>query len=69
MKLARQLWRQKEVDFIAFRDAEAVGAGNESIEWALAYSIRLREDLDLPDNARSMLHAGSRALTTCRWRA
>jgi len=58
VKLARQLWRQKEVDFIAFREAEVVGADNESIEWALAYSIRLREDLDLPDNARSMLHTG-----------
>lgn len=58
MKLARQLWRQQEVDFIALREAEAAGAGNESIEWALAYSIRLREDLGLPGNARSMLHAG-----------
>ncbi|MNZ10745.1 putative E3 ubiquitin-protein ligase ipaH4.5 [compost metagenome] len=58
VKLARQLWRQQEVDFIALREAEAAGAGNESIEWALAYSIRLREDLGLPGNARSMLHAG-----------
>nr|WP_243897574.1 NEL-type E3 ubiquitin ligase domain-containing protein [Pseudomonas asiatica] len=58
VKLARQLWRQQEVDFIALREAEAAGAGNESIEWALAYSIRLRDDLGLPGNARSMLHAG-----------
>lgn len=56
--LARQLWRQREVEFIALREAEAAGAGNESIEWALAYSIRLREDLNLPGNAQSMLHAG-----------
>lgn len=56
--LARRLWRQQEVDFLALREAEAVGAGNEAIEWALAYSIRLREDLDLPVNTRSMLYAG-----------
>lgn len=56
--LARQLWRQREVEFIALREAEAAGFGNESIEWALAYSIRLREELDLPGNAQSMLHAG-----------
>lgn len=62
VKLARQLWRQQEVDFIALREAGAAGAGNESIEWALAYSIRLREDLDLPGNAQSMLHAGIPAL-------
>ncbi|MFI7838225.1 NEL-type E3 ubiquitin ligase domain-containing protein [Pseudomonas asiatica] len=55
--LARRLWRQREVEFIALREAEAARRGNESIEWALAYSIRLREDLDLPGNARSMLHA------------
>ncbi|GLO41774.1 hypothetical protein PPUN15366_34200 [Pseudomonas putida] len=56
--LARRLWRQQEVNFIAWREAEAAGAGNESVEWALAYSIRLREELDLPGNARSMLYAG-----------
>ncbi|MFJ4385405.1 NEL-type E3 ubiquitin ligase domain-containing protein [Pseudomonas sp. NPDC089408] len=56
--LARRLWRQHQVDLTALGRAEAAGAGNESIEWALAYSIRLREDLDLPVNARSMLHAG-----------
>lgn len=56
--LARRLWRQREVEFIALREAEAARRGNESIEWALAYSIRLREDLDLPGNAQSMLHAG-----------
>ncbi|MBF8668113.1 hypothetical protein IR012_24675 [Pseudomonas putida] len=58
VKLARQLWRQQEVDFIALREAEAAGAVNESIEWALAYSIRLREDLGLPGKAQSMLYAG-----------
>lgn len=58
VNLARQLWRQKEVDFIALRKAVDAGAGNESMEWALAYSIRLRDDLGLPGNARSMLHAG-----------
>ena len=56
VKLARRLWRQHEVDMIAMCEAVAAGAGNESIEWALAYSIRLRDELDLPSNARSMLH-------------
>lgn len=56
VKLARQLWRQRELDFIALREAEAAGWASESIEWVLAYSIRLRERLDLLDNARSMLH-------------
>lgn len=56
--LARRLWRQREVDYIAFRQAEAAGSANESVEWALAYTIRLREELDLPGDARSMLHAG-----------
>lgn len=58
VKLARRLWRQQQVNFIALREAEAAGAGNESIEWALAYSIRLRDDLDLPVNTQSMLHEG-----------
>lgn len=58
VRLARRLWRQREVDLIALREAEAAGAGNESVEWALAYSIRLRGELDLPGNAQSMLHEG-----------
>ncbi|MFK3818636.1 NEL-type E3 ubiquitin ligase domain-containing protein [Pseudomonas sp. NPDC089407] len=58
VKIARQLWRQRQIDLIALHEANARGVGRESIEWALAYSIRLRDALELPGNVRSMLHEG-----------
>ncbi|MEN5035350.1 NEL-type E3 ubiquitin ligase domain-containing protein [Pseudomonas sp. TWI929] len=58
VKLARQLWRQGQVDLIALHEANAAGVRKESIEWALAYSIRLRDVLALPGNVHGMLHEG-----------
>jgi len=58
VRLARRLWRQRQVDLIALHEANTAGSANESIEWALAYSIRLRDELELPGNVQSMLHDG-----------
>ncbi|SPO54522.1 conserved protein of unknown function [Pseudomonas sp. JV551A1] len=52
--LGRRLWRWHQVRHEAVLAARAVGEENESVEWALALSIELRERLDLPFGGRSM---------------
>lgn len=61
--LGGRLWRLALLDQIAAEHAQRVGAGNESIEFALAYRITLRKSLDLPAQPDAMLYAGIPALT------
>ncbi|MFJ4440827.1 NEL-type E3 ubiquitin ligase domain-containing protein [Pseudomonas sp. NPDC089422] len=59
LRLGRQLWRLDRVDRIAHEDVQArqAGGGNpDVIEVVLAYRVGLRIDLDLPVQARTMLH-------------
>ena len=56
--LGGRLWRLALLDQIAAEHAGRVGAGNESIEFALAYRIALRTSLDLPAQPGEMLYAG-----------
>ncbi|MNE47505.1 hypothetical protein D3C80_1419150 [compost metagenome] len=54
--LARQIWRKRQVEFIARDLAEEDGAARESIEYALALFIKLRDALNLPVQINSMLY-------------
>ncbi|RCL25228.1 hypothetical protein C6A77_14530 [Pseudomonas sp. AFG_SD02_1510_Pfu_092] len=54
--LARQIWRKRQVEFIASDLADEDGAGRESIEYALALFIKLRDDLNLPLQINGMLY-------------
>jgi len=51
------------LDQIAAEHAQRLGAGNESIEFALAYRIALRRALDLPAQPDEMLYPGIAALS------
>ncbi|WP_426808882.1 NEL-type E3 ubiquitin ligase domain-containing protein [Pseudomonas sp. WOUb67] len=57
-----RMWRLALVEQIAAEHAQRVGAGTESIEFALAYRIALRRSLDLPAQPDEMLYAGIPAL-------
>ncbi|MGE8058824.1 NEL-type E3 ubiquitin ligase domain-containing protein [Pseudomonas sp. NPDC089547] len=56
--LGGRLWRLALLDQVAVEHARRVGAGNESVEFALAYRIALRTSLDLPAQPGEMLYAG-----------
>ncbi|MBI6951597.1 NEL-type E3 ubiquitin ligase domain-containing protein [Pseudomonas sp. CCOS 191] len=58
LHLGGQLWRLNVLDQVAAEHAIRLGAGNESIEFALAYRIALRGELDLPIQQDDMLHFG-----------
>ncbi|MFF7063099.1 NEL-type E3 ubiquitin ligase domain-containing protein [Pseudomonas sp. NPDC008258] len=60
--LGGRLWRLALLDQVAVEHARRVGAGNESVEFALAYRIALRASLDLPAQPGEMLYAGIPAL-------
>ena len=62
LKLGARMWRLAVVEQIAAEHAQRVGAGAESIEFALAYRIGLRTSLDLPGQPDEMLYAGIPAL-------
>jgi hypothetical protein len=57
------MWRLALLDQLAAEHAYRVGAGAESIEFALAYRIALRNVLDLPAQPGEMLYAGIPALS------
>ncbi|WP_043202021.1 NEL-type E3 ubiquitin ligase domain-containing protein [Pseudomonas putida] len=61
--LGGRLWRLALLDQIAAEHAQRLGAGNESIEFALAYRIALRRALDLPAQPDAMLYPGIAALS------
>jgi len=61
--LGGRLWRLALLDQIAAEHAQRLGAGNESIEFALAYRIALRRALDLPAQPDEMLYPGIAALS------
>ncbi len=61
--LGGRLWRLALLDQIAAEHAQRQGAGNESIEFALAYRIALRRALDLPGQPDEMLYPGIAALS------
>lgn len=58
LHLGGQLWRMSVLDQFAAEHALRVGAGSESIEFALAYRIALRAKLDLPIQQDDMLYFG-----------
>ncbi|WDY56142.1 NEL-type E3 ubiquitin ligase domain-containing protein [Pseudomonas sp. PSKL.D1] len=58
LHLGGQLWRMNVLDQVAAEHAIRVGAGSESIEFALAYRIQLRAVLDLPIEQDDMLYFG-----------
>ncbi|MFK0094493.1 NEL-type E3 ubiquitin ligase domain-containing protein [Pseudomonas sp. NPDC090592] len=60
--LGGRMWRLALLDQIAAEHAQRVGAGHESIEFALAYRIALRKSLNLPAQPGEMLYAGIPAL-------
>ena len=63
LHLGGQLWRMHILDQAAAEHALRAGASNESIEFALAYRIALRTELDLPIQRDDMLYAGIPDLT------
>ncbi|WP_409262336.1 NEL-type E3 ubiquitin ligase domain-containing protein [Pseudomonas putida] len=63
LRLGAGMWRLALLDQLAAEHAYRVGAGAESIEFALAYRIALRNVLDLPAQPGEMLYAGIPALS------
>ncbi|CAI3799733.1 hypothetical protein DBADOPDK_02366 [Pseudomonas sp. MM223] len=56
LHLGGQLWRMETLDQLAAEHALVAGASRESIEFALAYRIALRSQLDLPIQQDDMLY-------------
>lgn len=54
--LGGQLWRLALLDQFAAEHARRLGAGSESLEFALAYRVALRTALDLPAQPGEMLY-------------